>query len=123
MAKGSHSRRDKIFFSKAREIGDSYRQDQPHAGTLPDLRGDHRADAAADLQRVPSQPAGCRHHLLVRWDSVVGVLDPGGALCLVGVPVGEGRRPASQRRGEPGNREGRALKPDAEGQGAGRRPL
>lgn len=30
MAKGSLSRRGKIFFSKAREIGDPYRQDQSH---------------------------------------------------------------------------------------------
>lgn len=33
------------------------RQDQPHAGALPDLRGNHRAHAFADLQRVaPHNP-------------------------------------------------------------------
>ena len=40
------------------KLGRPRRQDQPHAGALPDLRGDHCAHAFADLQRVAPQPAG-----------------------------------------------------------------
>ena len=105
------------------KLGRPRRQDQPHAGALPDLRGDHCAHAFADLQRVAPQPAGRGHHLPVRRHFAVGVCDSGGALRIVGLPFGEGRKPASQGRGEPGDREGRALKPDAEGQGTGWRSL
>lgn len=65
-------------------------QDQPHAGALPDLRGDYGADALADLQRVAPQPAGPGHHLPVWRHSAAGLRDPGGALCVVVVSVGKG---------------------------------
>lgn len=71
-------------------LGGRTGQDQPHASALPDLCGDHRTDATAHLQCVPPQPAGHRHHLPVRRHSAVGLLDSGGALRFVGIPLGEG---------------------------------
>lgn len=70
------------------EMGATHGQDQPHAGAISDLRGDHGADATADFQRFPSQPARPGDHLLVRWHPAAGVFDPGGALRFVAVPLG-----------------------------------
>ena len=80
------------------KLGRPRRQDQPHAGALPDLRGDHGVDPLADFQRVAPQPA--RHGRCV-FDGrhfVAGVCDPGGAIRVFAVPVREDREPASQDR-------------------------
>ena len=79
-------------------MGETIIQDQPHAGALPDLRGDHRADPFADLQRLAPQPTGHGHHLPVRRDSAAGLRDSGGALRLVTISLGEDRETAAQTR-------------------------
>ena len=79
-------------------MGETIIQDQPHAGALPDLRGDHRVDAFADFQRVAPQSTRPGDHLPVRRDSAARILDPGGALRLVAIPFGEDREPAPQDR-------------------------
>ena len=73
-------------------------QDQPHARAFPDLRGDHGVDPLADFQCVASQSAGHGRGVPDRGDPVAGVCHPGGALCVVAVPVGEDREPPSQDR-------------------------
>lgn len=75
----------------AQKAGKLRRQDQPHAHPLPALRGNHRIAPSADRRRVSPQCPGPGHHLPVRWDSAAGVCHPGGAFCVVALPIGQGK--------------------------------
>ena len=88
-----------VHLPRAGRDGRYLLQDQPHAGTLPDLRGDDRADPPDD-RRHPAQPyAGRWHHPGLGGVAPAGAGDPGGALRLGALPFGEVRRRAGQRNG------------------------
>lgn len=73
-------------------LGGRTGQDQPHADPLPAVCSDHRADPPADWRRVAPQGAGRRFAVRVRRHPAAGVLDPGGALRLVPLPVDQSHR-------------------------------
>ncbi len=68
-------------------------QDQPHAGALPDLRGDHCTDAAADFQRLAPQPTGPGDHLPVRRILLLAFAILVVRLRVVAVSIGEDENP------------------------------
>lgn len=72
-------------------MGETIIQDQPHAHPLPALRGNYRIDPSADRRRVPPQRPGPGDYLPVWRDFVVGVCHPGGAFCVVTLPIGQGK--------------------------------